>query len=73
MAAGRLSWRAAHNNARRALEALESGDRDVAQAYAWEAIDHYVAAIEARVRSQDMKFLHRPSQRRGRPRKKIEE
>jgi hypothetical protein len=70
LAAGRLHWLSAHNMARRGIEALEAGDRDMALLCAWSATDLYVEALEGRARPSDIKALARPSQRRGRPRKK---
>jgi hypothetical protein len=70
MAAGRLHWSSANNMARRGLEALGDGDIEMAELCAWTATDHYLAALEVRVRPSDMKVLNRPSQLRGRPRKK---
>ncbi|SJM33008.1 hypothetical protein [Mesorhizobium delmotii] len=76
LAGGRLHWRQAHSAALSGLDALKSGDHDLADAWAWTATDLYVAALEAflhRVRPKEKPLLTRPAGRRGRPRKKIKD
>lgn len=70
LAAGRLSWRAAHRCAREGLTALEDGNLDVARSYAWDATDHFISAVLTRVRPSDFEMLNKPAARRGRPAKK---
>lgn len=69
-AAGRLYWTAAHRCARAGVGALEAGDLETARLQAWQATDHYVAALETRVRPSDLAMLRKPARRRGRPGKK---
>jgi hypothetical protein len=56
--------------ARLGLEALAKGNCEEAEVCTWVATDHYIAALEARIRPSDMKELGRASQLRGRRRKK---
>jgi hypothetical protein len=68
--AGRVSWQAANENAREGLVALKKGNREIAELCLWAATDHYVAALELRlkkIRPSDMPKLTAPAKRRGRP------
>ena len=65
---GRLSWREAHRCALRGIAAIDGGDAETAEILVWAATDHYVAALEARVRPSDIANLGEPIARRGRPR-----
>jgi hypothetical protein len=69
MAAGRLNWSSANKMARLGLKALAEGDLEMAEICAWSATDHYIAALEARIRPDDMNELGRINKRRGRPKK----
>jgi hypothetical protein len=51
------------------LSALDAGDLEMADIYAWEASAMYIAALEAqvrRVRKSDRGALEKPAKRRGR-------
>jgi hypothetical protein len=70
LAAGRLSWQAAHGFARNGIAALEAGNIDMARDYAWEATEHFISAVLTRVRPSELAVLNKPAARRGRPVKK---
>lgn len=70
ISAGRLSWRAAHRCAKAGLAALAEDNLEMAQTYAWEATDHFIAAVLSRLRPSDLAVLEKPAARRGRPAKK---
>lgn len=70
MAAGRLSWHAAHRCAREGIVAIDVGDFEAARLYAWEATDHFISAVLTRVRPSDLAVLNKPAARRGRKAKK---
>lgn len=65
MQSGRMHWAAAHRDASSALQALEAGDLELAQALTTAATDFYVAVLEMRVRPSDMEVLKRAPGRRG--------
>ena len=64
---GRLNWAAANRVAQSGLEALADGNLEMAEVCAWAATDHYVAALEARVRPSAIEDLAKKTKRRGRP------
>lgn len=71
IAAGRLHWRQAHDEAIDGLYALQNGDLEMARFCAWQATDFYIAALEGRIRPQDLRELRQPAKPRGRKRKVI--
>jgi hypothetical protein len=69
--AGRGSYRTAHQKAVAGIKALDDGDLEMAELYAWEAHHFYIAALECRpVRPSEQHRQTTPAKKRGRPRKK---
>jgi hypothetical protein len=66
--AGRIRWHEARRCALAGLTALDGGDLEEADIYAWMATDHFIVAILTRLRPSDLAVLGKPASRRGRPR-----
>jgi hypothetical protein len=64
---GQLFWRTAHEAAVSGLQAIDDGDTKKAEQWAWEAIAHYIRALELAIQSKDLADLGIPSGKRGRP------
>lgn len=70
VSAGRVHFRTAHNYATSGIDALDEGNTEKAELCAWEAYHFLVTALLCRLRPSDIEVLHKPAQKRGRPRKK---